>query len=180
MARVLTPESEERPSLQIAAPCLFLGGTIDNGNSRDWQSEVIEYFRDSDIVIFNPRRENWDSSANSDALEKQIDWELQALEIADAIFINLERDSQSPISLLEFGLYAGRASSGKANKLIVACPEEFWRYTNVLVTAERYKVLMVHSVSSMISDGIDLLRSRHESRMTYQGPIWKPGMGTIR
>ena len=42
---------------------LFLGGTIDNGNSLDWQKTLVDELNLSDtvhpIMIYNPRREDW-------------------------------------------------------------------------------------------------------------------------
>lgn len=37
---------------------IFLAGTIDMGNSIDWQHEVSEFFSDrEEIDIYNPRRD---------------------------------------------------------------------------------------------------------------------------
>ena len=39
---------------------IFLAGTIDNGDSIDWQKEVCYFFGSKeDISIFNPRRRNF-------------------------------------------------------------------------------------------------------------------------
>ena len=58
---VITPETEKFKSI-------FLAGTIDNGDSIDWQKKLIEKFKDIDIKIYNPRREHWDKKASKEEL----------------------------------------------------------------------------------------------------------------
>jgi hypothetical protein len=45
---------------------IFLAGTIDMGNSTDWQQTAIdrlaEKIGDKNVTIFNPRRPKWDNS----------------------------------------------------------------------------------------------------------------------
>ena len=117
---------------------IFLGGTIDNGDSFDWNSELIKELNEVDtthpIMIYNPRRIEWNKDADKDELRKQIDWELYHLERADIIVMNILPNSKSPISLMELGLFA------KEKKMIVFCGEKFYRYENVRMTCERYGV----------------------------------------
>jgi hypothetical protein len=56
---------------------------------------------------------NWIPQLSDDHFKVQIDWELDALEHADIIAMVFKPSSKSPISLLDFGLYA------RAKKLIV-------------------------------------------------------------
>ena len=112
----------------------FLAGTIENGKSVDWQKEIADYADEINVTVFNPRRSNWNTSANSKEIEKQIDWELEHMERADYIIMNILGDSKSPISLLELGLHA------RSGKLIVFCPKSFYRYDNVRVTCETYNI----------------------------------------
>src|SRR3546814_14893140 len=72
-----------------------------------------------------------------------------ALESADIIVMLLAPGSQSPISLLEKGLHA------RGGKLILLCPEGFWRKGNVDITAERY--------------GIEQVATRTEERRVGKG-----------
>lgn len=113
---------------------IFLAGTIENGKSTDWQKEVANYSNEIGVNVFNPRRNNWNSSATSKEIEEQIDWELEHMEKADFIVMNILGDSKSPISLLELGLHA------RSGKLVVFCPKSFYRYDNVRVTCETYGV----------------------------------------
>ena len=117
---------------------LFLGGTIDNGNSLDWQKALTDELNSCDtvhpIMIYNPRREEWPAAEAHDEIDKQINWELYHLERADLIVMNILPKSKSPISLMEIGLFA------KEHKLMVFCNENFYRFDNVRVVCERYNV----------------------------------------
>lgn len=117
---------------------IFLAGTIDNGDSSDWQQELINAISSIELKrhvnIYNPRREQWPSSDDHREIDKQIEWELYHLEKADMIVMNILADSKSPISLMELGLFA------KEGRLIVFCPKTFYRYDNVRVVCKRYNV----------------------------------------
>ena len=63
-----------------------------------------------------------------------MDWELQGLEIADAILMFFDPDTKSPISLLELGLFAD------SKKLIVACPDGYWKKGNVEIICSKYRI----------------------------------------
>ena len=117
---------------------LFLGGTIDNGNSLDWQKSLTDELNSCDtvhpIMIYNPRREDWLEGDNHKEIDKQIKWELYHLERADLIVMNILGNSKSPISLLELGLFA------RTGKLMVFCNPNFYRFDNVRVVCEMYNV----------------------------------------
>ena len=122
---------------------VFFAGTIDNGNSDDWQNDL--YFNliakdlcvtseKLDITIFNPRRNEWKPDTSNNELNKQIKWEQEKLDEADLIVMVLKDNSKSPISLLELGLY------GPGGKMIVFCSDKFYRYNNVKLTCEKYHI----------------------------------------
>ena len=117
---------------------LFLGGTIDMGNSLDWQSALTDELCSCDtvhpIMVYNPRRTEWPNSDDKKEINVQINWELHHLEMADLIVMNILGNSKSPISLMEIGLFA------KEHKLIVFCNPNFYRYDNVRIVCERYGV----------------------------------------
>ena len=115
---------------------IFLAGTIDTGDSSDWQNTLISRLSDDryqnlNITIYNPRR---DKEFNVDDQEEQIRWELNHLDKADVILVNILPDSKSPITLMEIGLYAN------SGKLVVVCPKEFYRYDNVRIVCEKYNI----------------------------------------
>lgn len=131
---------------------IFLAGSIDLGKAEDWQTELtkvlseIDYFKNT--VIFNPRRDDWDSSWEQTLENKefvgQVTWELDALDKSTVIILVFTKESQSPISLLELGLHA------KANKMLVCCPDEYWRSGNVYVVCERYGIKYVKSFEQLL------------------------------
>lgn len=45
----------------IHKPSMFLAGSIEMGQAENWQDIMTKYF-EKDFNIFNPRRDNWDSS----------------------------------------------------------------------------------------------------------------------
>lgn len=126
---------EELPENITGFKKIFLAGTIDMGNSRDWQKELYEEFKamDGQYILFNPRQEHWDPSRPGE-MDYQVRWELSHLEAADMIIMYIIGSSKSPITLLEMGLHA------KGGKLYVICEEDFYRYDNVRITCDYYGV----------------------------------------
>lgn len=132
-----------------SCPKVYLGGSIDMGAAPDWQADVIAALGDEDVIVLNPRRPDWNPNWAPEASEphfrQQVEWELAALEEADVIILYLAAGTKSPISLLELGLHA---TSGK---LLVHCAEGYWRKGNVDITADKYGVERVDSVSELIA-----------------------------
>ena len=124
---------------------VFLAGTIDMGNSRDWQKEIYERFSKMGgrYILFNPRQENWDASRPGE-MDYQVRWELDHLEEADIILMYILGTSKSPISLLEMGLHA------KGGKMVVICEEDFYRYDNVRITCDYYDVPLFSDFDSFL------------------------------
>lgn len=122
----------------------FLAGSIEQGKADDWQTDMGEFLVSQGWGAFNPRRDNWDSSWSQEfenaVFNQQVSWELDALEKADIIMLYFDPSTQSPISILEFGLYA------KSGKLYVIIPEGFWRKGNIDITCHKYNVPIFHSI----------------------------------
>ena len=137
--------SVEETVLYESRPTIFLAGSIEMGNAEPWQDELVNRFAEHDIVFYNPRRPDWDSTwtDTSDKFNEQVNWELDHLEEADLIILYFDPATKSPISLLELGLHAG--GHGRHNTLIVCCPDGFWRKGNVRIVCERYDIPLVHS-----------------------------------
>lgn len=127
---------------------IFLAGTIDMGQSEDWQAKVIERLKDKDVNIYNPRRPDWDNtwrqSFKSPEFYQQVNWELDALEKADIIIMNILSDSKSPISLLELGLFAA------SGKLFVCCKDEFYRSGNIQIVCNKYNVPLFEDLDDLL------------------------------
>ena len=127
---------------------VFLGGTIDMGYSNDWQTKLINDLNELDGIILNPRRDNWDSSweqksTNPNFLE-QVNWELEGQERASIICYYFAGESKSPITLLELGLFKDKTP-------IVFCPENFYRYGNIDIVCDRYKMPHYTTYSEFLS-----------------------------
>ncbi len=43
-------------------PAIFLAGSIEMGKAENWQQRIERELTKCDGVIFNPRRDDWDSS----------------------------------------------------------------------------------------------------------------------
>jgi len=135
---------------------IFLAGSIEMGLATQWQNTFIRALNDTtskrnvyDTYTFlNPRRSDWDSEWKQGIEEpqfyQQVTWELDALDKATHIVMFLEPGTKSPISLLELGLYAA------TGKLLVVCPEGFWRKGNVDIVCNRYGVLQFPNLDSVV------------------------------
>jgi hypothetical protein len=119
---------------------IFLGGSIEMGVARDWQTELIQHLNTTKyadkIEILNPRRLAWDASwpiddPNHEELGNQINWELYYQDKADVLIYNFARGTVSPITLLELGTYSAR------NPLI-HIEGGYKRHANVKITADHF------------------------------------------
>ena len=144
---IITPETiVNKGANKLNAKSVFLAGTIDNGNSLNWQDKVIIELINLGVSceVFNPRREHWNPNPTKEDMETQIKWEQDHLDSADVIAMVLLDDSKSPISLLEMGLYA------KSKKLIVFCTPKFYRFDNIRLTCEKYHIPLVQDLHPLI------------------------------
>lgn len=117
---------------------VFLAGSIEMGAAVDWQTSIGEKFDKGEYTVFNPRRDEWNSSwvqeRKNPQFFEQVTWELAALEMASCIFLYFDPNTKSPISLLELGIFA------HSKKLLVGCPDGFYRKGNVEIVCERYGI----------------------------------------
>jgi hypothetical protein len=128
---------------------VFLAGSIEMDKAVDWQKECEEVLS-AKYVIFNPRRNEWNSdweqSIDNVKFKEQVDWELNALEKADIIIMFFANNTKSPISLLEFGLYA------QSNKMKVVVEENFWRKGNIDIVCEKYNIQQYKSLEELLQN----------------------------
>jgi hypothetical protein len=143
MKIVKAPEKAE-----IISPSVFLAGSIEMGKAENWQERLEKELSSVGGTILNPRRDDWDSSwvqnIENDKFREQVEWELQALEIADVIALYFDPTTLSPVSLLELGLF------GQEGKMVVCCPDGFWRKGNVDIVCDRYAIKNVKTIESLI------------------------------
>lgn len=127
--------------LPSTARVVFLAGSIEMGAATDWQSQLIAALGDRDVFVLNPRRDEWDASwrqsIDEPKFRAQVEWELDGLDRADVIAMWFAPETKAPISLLELGLHA------RGGKLIVGCPDGYWRKGNVEVVCTRYGIPLV-------------------------------------
>lgn len=129
---------------------IFLAGTIDQGNSEDWQmkwSHILE----RRYNVINPRRKNWNSeleqTIENPEFSQQVNWELNGLETSDMVLFYFLPNSKSPITLLELGL-----CTKSDIEILVYCPKEFYRHGNVSILCERYNLRLYDDLNLLEMD----------------------------
>ena len=149
MVEIKPPKSGEIQGITV-----FLAGSIESGFADDWQTKVANRFEKHQITLYNPRRDEWDSSWKQSQKEsnfnEQVNWEMNNLEDCDIIFMYFDPETKSPISLLELGLHAD------SGKMIVVCPDGFWRKGNVEIVCTRFNIPLFNS----LDDGMGALESK--------------------
>jgi hypothetical protein len=124
------------------------------GTAEPWQAALEAALADTSILILNPRRDDWDASweqrADNPDFRGQVEWELAALERADLIAMYIAPATLAPVTLLELGLFA------HSGKLLVCCPDGFWRKGNVDVVCGRYNIPQVADLAALA----DAIRAR--------------------
>lgn len=129
---------------------VFLAGSIEMGKAERWQDEIVAALDGQDILVLNPRRTGWNAkweqSIDHPQFREQVEWELKALERVDQILMYFAPNTMAPITLLEFGLYAKSAPE----KLVVCCPDVYWRKGNVDITCNMYGVRQVETLKDLI------------------------------
>lgn len=147
MARILKPPTPL--NLDKKTPSVFLAGSIEMGAAEDWQAGVTQSLADLDIVVLNPRRDAWDASwtqsISNPKFREQVDWELQGLEVASVVAMYFAPETKAPVAMLELGLLA------QSGKLLVCCPDGFWRKGNVEVVCARYGVPLVSELNALVN-----------------------------
>jgi hypothetical protein len=142
MAKILKPPSPLQDGFSV-----FLAGSIELGSAENWQTFLEEKLSGIDILILNPRRDDWDASwlqrKTNPKFREQVEWELTAMEQANIIAMYFEPNTKSPVSLLELGLFA------RSGKMVVCCPEGFWRKGNVDIVCEKYAVRQVEALNDL-------------------------------
>jgi len=102
---------------------IFLGGGITN--CPDWQRDMVKMLSVADLILLNPRRDDFDTSDLSMS-ENQIKWEFDHLRIADSILLWFTCETLCPITLYELGYWAGQDK-----KIFVGCHPDYARKFDV-------------------------------------------------
>ena len=123
-------------------PTIFLAGSIENGKAEKWHHKVVEATKNSNVALYNPRRDGWDSTwqFGHSELINQIKWELERIVTADAVYFYFDPNTTSPITLLELGIILGITTEEMDVRLVVYCPKEYFRAQNVYTTCEVFGI----------------------------------------
>lgn len=160
MKQIKAPHKYDLDRLSI-----FLAGSIEMNKAEDWQNEVVSEYKDKDIIILNPRRDDWDStwkqSIENEEFLKQVTWELTALEKVDMINMYFAPGTFSPISLLELGLFHNKP-------MMVCCPEGYWRRGNVEITCRRYLIPFFSTLEEMVEATLKWLKMAEDGKRQHE------------
>lgn len=147
--------------VKMAHWTVFLAGSIEMGTAVEWQEDLVNQFQtfDNNLVFFNPRRNDWDSSwvqsKDNPQFAEQVNWEIEHISTADVIFFYFSGDTKSPITLMELGIIAGMHMRYASSEVIVVCEPNFWRKGNVDILCDKIDV----TVHENLEDGITELQN---------------------
>ncbi len=168
MARTIT--APNRFFNETAPNSVFLAGTIDNGNSDDWQTDAANrvHALGLNIDVYNPRRDEWDPTLGLEEVVVQIQWELERLTNSNFVLLYFADESVSPISLLELGMILEQTTKNPNKQLFVVCNKQFWRHTNVVVTCHRYGIRVHSTLDSGLNELYAALQdaNQHDTGVT--------------
>lgn len=130
---------------------VFLAGSIEMGKAEMWQERLAAEVADMDVVLYNPRRDDWDSSWIQDPtpgtqFHEQVSWELEHIRKADLVVFYFDPNTQSPITLMELGYVIG---SGK--QALVCCPDGYFRKGNVVITSELTRTPVYNNFEQLLT-----------------------------
>ena len=126
---------------------VFLAGGITD--CPQWQAELVKMLANSDLVLLNPRRENFPIDDPS-AAKTQIQWEYEHLRDADAISFWFCKDTLCPIVLYELGAW-----SMTEKPIFVGVEEGYARRQDVEIqTALVRPDVQIESSLEMLADSI--------------------------
>ena len=118
--------------------------------------EALEF---SDCVILNLRRTRWNSRIeqrlSNPEFRGQVEREMDGQEADGFILMYFAPGTRAPITPLGLGLFA------KSGKLLVCCPEGYWRRGNVEVVCARYQIPAV----ARFQDLVDFARSQMQVKL---------------
>ena len=144
-------EAPERIGFEAPITKVFLAGSIEMGKAEKWQDRLARELADKSVVLYNPRRDDWDSSWVQDPtpgtqFHEQVSWELEHINKSDLVVFYFDPNTQSPITLLELGYVIG---SGK--RAIVCCPDGYFRKGNVVISSKLRNIPVLNSFEELLA-----------------------------
>lgn len=129
-----------------STPSIFLAGGITG--CKNWQSDVVNDLSDiEDLVIYNPRRENFPIH-DPNAAAAQIKWEFDYLRKASMISFWFCKETMCPIVLYELGFH-----NNSPKPLVVGMDPEYQRRQDVEIQTKlvRPEIKIVYSLGDLIN-----------------------------
>ena len=102
---------------------------------------------------------------------KQIKWESNGLKRATVIVMFFNLNTTLPITLLKLSKYA------KDGRLVVFCPWEYFKWTNMEFVYRKYKVKQVYTLEELAKEAIERVRC---SKKRGKGVMERVGCGKGR
>lgn len=137
---------------------IFLAGSIEMGTAVPWRHLVAEALEDEEVVLLNPRRDDWDNSwvqsIRNKQFKEQVMWELEGIDDAALVIVYFDPATTSPITLLELGYVVGREC-----EILVCCPDGFYRKGNVEILCNRHHVPLYNNMEEFLEDIVSYVRN---------------------
>ena len=142
MKYIEAPNDYDYDGLGLKPKLFIAGGITDCPN---WQQDLVNLLSKEDIVIFNPRREDFPLDDPGASLE-QITWEHIALRAATSISFWFPKETICPIVLYELGAWS---MTGK--HILVGMHPEYKRRQDVEIQTKliRPEVNIVYSLDDL-------------------------------
>lgn len=119
--------SPSRVRNRRGVPTLFMAGGI-TGTS-DWQSDLLKMLEGEALMVFNPRRLDFDGS-NQEMEAEQITWEYVHLLKSDAISFWFTPETFCPITLFELGTVINK---NLYQKVFIGCDPNYKRIRDIRI-----------------------------------------------
>jgi hypothetical protein len=130
---------------QATRPSVIFYGAIQSEPA--WQTNLASSLSDLPVDILDPRRDDWDSSWVEDIsfpkFKEQVEWEMDGAKIADVVVFYFPPGALTPVALLELGMYAA------SGKVIVCCPDGFYKKGNVQMVCLRYGIELLETLGEL-------------------------------
>lgn len=126
MQLIKPPQPFEQSKLD-QTPSLFLAGGI--SNCPNWQKPFVDFLQHRDVIILNPRRDEYDPMMDQD----QVTWEHDNIRKVSGHAFWFPAESVCPISLWHLGGIVGRTNWKSDKRLFVGTDPKYPRAKNLKI-----------------------------------------------
>lgn len=151
--------SPARARNRYGLPTLFMAGGITG--TIDWQVDFLKMLEGEELMVFNPRRLDFDAS-NKEMEVEQITWEHVHLVKADAISFWFTPETLCPITLFELGTVIDKSHP---QRVFIGCHPEYKRLRDVEIQTRLRNptIEVVQSLSELSEQVKDWARKANEN-----------------